>query len=106
MKRTFFALLLLLSALNVAVAQEERRLLTMEEAILSRELIPENIRTSWGVDGKGRCIYGVTPFVVDAQTEWFDALTGKPATLPKGDRVVAEVIGRDGNVQDLIYNVK
>ena len=80
MKRTFFAFLLLLSAVNSAVAQEERRVLTMEEAILSRELIPENIRTSWGVDSRGRTIYGVTPLAANAQTEWFDALSGKPAT--------------------------
>ena len=35
-----------------------------------------------------------------------EAITGKPATCPKGDRVVAEVIGRNGNLQDVIYNVK
>ena len=35
-----------------------------------------------------------------------EAITGKPATCPRGDRVVAEVIGRNGEVQDLIYNVK
>ena len=34
-----------------------------------------------------------------------EAITGKPQALPKGDRVVAEVIGRNGNVQDVIYNV-
>ena len=34
-----------------------------------------------------------------------EAITGKPQPLPKGDRVVAEVIGRNGNVQDVIYNV-
>lgn len=80
MKRTFFALILLFSAINVAVAQEERRLLTMEEAILSRELIPENILTSWGMDAGGHTLYGTTPYKADAQTEWFDARTGKPAT--------------------------
>ena len=35
-----------------------------------------------------------------------EAITGKPATCPKGDRVVAEVIGRNGNLQDVIYNVR
>ena len=35
-----------------------------------------------------------------------ERITGKPAKLPKGDRVVAEVIGREGSVQDYIYNVK
>ena len=34
-----------------------------------------------------------------------ERITGKPAKLPKGDRVVANVIGREGNVQDVIYNV-
>ena len=34
-----------------------------------------------------------------------ERITGKPARLPKGDRVVAEVIGRNSNLQDVIYNV-
>ena len=34
-----------------------------------------------------------------------ERITGKPARLPKGDRVVANVIGREGNLQDVIYNV-
>jgi len=34
-----------------------------------------------------------------------ERITGKPNTLIKGDRVVAEVIGRNGNLQDKIYNV-
>ena len=34
-----------------------------------------------------------------------ERITGKPNVLPKGDRVVAEVIGRNGNLQDCIYNV-
>lgn len=36
------------------------------------------------------------------KTEW---ITGKPKTLPKGDRVVAQVIGREGQLQDNIYSV-
>ena len=35
-----------------------------------------------------------------------ERITGTPAKLPKGDRVVAEVIGRNGDIQDYIYNVK
>ena len=35
-----------------------------------------------------------------------ERITGKPNRLPKGDRVVAEVIGREGNLLDRIYNVK
>ena len=34
-----------------------------------------------------------------------EKITGKPKTLPKGDRAVAEVIYRDGTVLDTIYNV-
>ena len=34
-----------------------------------------------------------------------EKITGTPAKLPKGDRVVAEVIGRNGNISDLIYNI-
>jgi len=34
-----------------------------------------------------------------------ERITGKPAKLPKGDRAVAEVIYRDGTLQDTIYNV-
>ena len=34
-----------------------------------------------------------------------ERITGKPAKLPKGDRVVAEVISRDGDLLDNIYNV-
>jgi len=35
-----------------------------------------------------------------------ERITGKPHALPKGDRVVAEVIGRNGDLQDKIYNVR
>lgn len=34
-----------------------------------------------------------------------ERITGKPKRLPKGDRVVAKVISRYGEVQDEIYNV-
>ena len=34
-----------------------------------------------------------------------ERITGKPKALPKGDRVVAKVISRDGNLQDNIFNV-
>ena len=34
-----------------------------------------------------------------------EAITGKPQKCRKGDRVVAQVIGRDGNLLDNIYNV-
>ena len=35
-----------------------------------------------------------------------EQITGTPRTLPKGDRVVAEVISRYGDLQDQIFNVK
>ena len=34
-----------------------------------------------------------------------EAITGTPTKCPKGDRVVAHVIGRNGDLQDTIYNV-
>jgi len=35
-----------------------------------------------------------------------ERITGMPRKLPKGDRVVAEVISRYGDLQDQIYNVR
>ena len=45
--------------------------------------------------------------VVDirALKEKTEAITGVPRPVPKGDRVVAEVIGREGDLQDNIFNV-
>ncbi len=45
--------------------------------------------------------------VVDIEKlkEKTEAITGAPQKLPHGDRVVAHVIGRDGEIQDKIYNV-
>jgi citrate lyase subunit alpha/citrate CoA-transferase len=34
-----------------------------------------------------------------------ERITGIPKKLSKGDRVVAQVIGRNGEISDLIYNV-
>lgn len=34
-----------------------------------------------------------------------EKITGKPEKLPKGDRMVAEVISRNGGIQDRIYSV-
>ncbi len=34
-----------------------------------------------------------------------EAITGTPRKAPKGDRVVAQVFGREGELQDVIYNV-
>ena len=35
-----------------------------------------------------------------------EQITGVPRKLPHGDRVVAEVIGREGNLQDQIYSIR
>ena len=35
-----------------------------------------------------------------------ERITGVPQKLPKGDRVVAQVIGREGSLQDEIYSVR
>ena len=48
---------------------------------------------------------GLPVIDIQALKEKTEAITGKPQPLPKGDRVVAKVIGRQGNVQDYIYNV-
>ncbi len=34
-----------------------------------------------------------------------EAITGTPRPIPTGDRVVANIFGREGNLQDVIYNV-
>ena len=34
-----------------------------------------------------------------------EKITGTPKTLPKGDKVVANVISRDGDLQDQIFNI-
>ena len=34
-----------------------------------------------------------------------EAITGTPKKVSKGNRVVAQVYGREGNLQDVIYNV-
>jgi citrate lyase alpha subunit len=34
-----------------------------------------------------------------------ERITGKPNKLRRGDRVVAEIIGREGNLLDKIYSV-
>lgn len=80
MKRKICVAMLALLVGYGAVAQQ-RKLLTMDEAILSRELVPNNIRTSWGVDSKGRTLYGVYN-KENKQTDWFDVRTSKP-TMPR-----------------------
>ena len=46
--------------------------------------------------------------IVDIQAlkEKTERITGTPRRLPKGDRVVAQVISRDGGLLDEIYNVR
>jgi len=34
-----------------------------------------------------------------------EAITGTPRKIPKGNKIVAQVYGREGNLQDVIYNV-
>ena len=48
---------------------------------------------------------GLPVIDINELKEKTERITGKPELLPKGDRVVAEVIGRDGEVLDKIYNV-
>ena len=63
-----------------AVAQD-KRLLTMEETILSRELNPKTYFSMWSVDQKGKPIYGELKGV--GEHYWYYPATGKPATLAK-----------------------
>ncbi len=48
---------------------------------------------------------GLPVLDIEKLKEKTEQITGIPAPLTKGDRVVAEVIGRNGNLQDYIYNV-
>jgi len=48
---------------------------------------------------------GLNIIDINELKEKTEKITGKPEKLAKGSRVVAEVIGRGGNVQDRIYNV-
>ena len=34
-----------------------------------------------------------------------ERITGKPRKMPRGERTVAEVISREGTLQDVIYSV-
>ena len=58
------------------------------------------------VELKDRLVDAGLP-VIDIQElkEKTEKITGTPARPTKGDRVVAEVIGRNGDLQDVIYNV-
>ncbi|MBO7197882.1 MAG: S9 family peptidase [Tidjanibacter sp.] len=77
MKPLFCTILLGLLMPYCAQAQE-RKLLTMEETILSRELVPQNIFVIWGEDAKGKAIYGKV--VSRDNIEWYYPQSGKPAT--------------------------
>ena len=48
---------------------------------------------------------GLPVIDIQALKEKTEAITGKPQSIPRGDRVVAHVIGRHGDIQDSIYNV-
>ena len=55
---------------------------------------------------KQRLVNAGLPVIdIQALKEKTEAITGKPQSIPRGDRVVAKVIGRTGDVQDYIYNV-
>jgi len=55
---------------------------------------------------KDRLVAAGLPVVdMHALKEKTEKITGTPRPVPHGDRVVAQVIGREGNLQDEIYNV-
>ncbi len=76
--RKLFCAVLLCLALPCGAEAQEKRLLTMEETILSRELLPENVATLWGADSKGKTIYGTA--TSPENVEWFYPANGKSAT--------------------------
>ncbi len=49
---------------------------------------------------------GLPVLDIHALKEKTERITGIPKQIPKGDRVVANVFNRDGQLQDVIYNVK
>ena len=50
----------------------------MEDAMLSRELVPQNINIVWNTDSKGKTIYGEA--LSPEETTWLYPASGKPAT--------------------------
>ena len=50
-------------------------------------------------------LFGLPIVDIHELKEKTERITGAPRHLPKGDRVVAEVIGRNSQLQDVIYNV-
>ncbi len=48
---------------------------------------------------------GLPVINIEELKEKTERITGKPQKLPKGDRIVANVIGRNGNILDNIYNI-
>ena len=42
---------------------------------------------------------------IEELKEKTERITGKPEKIKKGDRVVAEVVGRNGEILDKIYSV-
>ena len=58
------------------------------------------------VELKKRLIDAKLPVVdIHELKEKTERITGTPAKRAKGNRVVAKVIGREGNLQDEIYSV-
>ena len=49
---------------------------------------------------------GLPVIDINELKEKTEKITGKPRKLPKGERAVADVIGREGNLLDRIYSVK
>ena len=78
-------LLLILTALtSVTFAQgQERKLLTMEDAILNPALSPKRFPVMWGTDAKGKTVYSTG---VGDKMEWFYPGNGKAAVVNPADK--------------------
>ena len=61
---------------------------------------PRNTELKQRLEGAGLPVIDI-----QALKEKTEAITGKPQPIPRGDRIVAKVIGRTGQVQDYIYNM-
>ena len=89
---------LYVTAIALTDAQGETILLMNWDGVRSYTEVQEELRARLAKAG--------LPVIgIDELKEKTEAITGKPRQLPKGDRVVAEVIYRDGTLLDRIYQV-
>ena len=86
-------LLLILTALtSVTFAQgQERKLLTMEDAVLSSALSPKGFPVKWGADAKGKTIYSTG---TGDNVKWFYPTNGKTAVAKPTENSAKKPAGK------------